>query len=1561
MRLAIRYILCVVAVVSVCVCHPGPQHWGFGFSYLAALEELAGQRRLVVYEPPLRAKDGVWLSRWIDRTTSFEDVPVGGLTVGNFWPSSFGTDHLAVVRLVGGQVIVHVYEPPQCFAVRQWSQKSVSNAASISGNFLGATAGNPRASAKDQLLIASEYNGNIRISMLNPPTSPTGTTWSKLAEADLPNVQGSFVAFACGDFWGEKKDYIALATLVGGKTRIAFYRYDVTGNRFDFVVDDRASDLPALVPGGLCAADYQKDGFDVLTMVPPFGGYQLRVAPALPGRKYDDGPQYDGKALSGQWMPGNGGYGSRKVMTGFFGAEAGNRLAFGAGRLFGYINTDLNSRYSISSAADAQISFARRSPRKDERAPYGWPAYGETVSYEINLQNTGASTIPGGSVRLKVWVDRDYRNADTDPVTCDTPDYDLLIGEDIPAYDANSPTYVSRTVTLTWPYQLILAGPRATWRKINVEDLGERWVIAVLEWAGDGNQRNNRYEFAIHGLTFHPIFRSQASLADRQPTVLGDPPSKEYLSRKLADAVQCMWERSATRDGQDVLQRLWFDSYAIGWPSDSANPSEAWQIVQAKYEGWRELDGWWGHYQGWERFNWGDGGAELHETGHLFHPLGDLYQYYTHPVFTSASSMADGTPVQIASWCWGADSFGPGQTKISWPACEMMRRFLVGARNNGISGWESLAPDRTWVRVLDRDGRPVEGAEVKLWLYGSNTPIASGTTGADGRWEITSLFGSYTLDAFGRKHYTQNQSLIHSLAQVFTVRIGQHYHDATIWGIEDTASHSRHTYMGHSMVHEAGWTWDFRTNYRATAAPPDFTVTAAVEGRKVSLEVAGPLNATYRVYRRWQPTFVRTVVGDYTATGSTVRIVQDMAEADSFDSNRFRTMYEVTRIIGTAPATPGGVQDAIESLPRSVFVTGLSNACGISDDGQGRLLVASNAGIANPFCQLFDGTTPYRELSYHFRFGHTAQKVVASKLTTGKYYATLQFADMTPEYRFDLVTPPTSAPYGYDVRNDIQPYQASSFSKTAPYWIQKSQAATRYLPGDLVIGTAASSRVNAVSGNRIYTDALVFNQSDTNPWFSGSRLAGYAGTDSARRELQSARGLTVFLRSGVEYVAIADTGNRRLVVWDASTKYVTHYQFEDAGAKPAAVAAHPLAQGKVYVLDRGTNRLYRFTFDGSSLTVDPGFPVSLVAGDWSGGKEIGLAAASPDGSTVLLAVTNASSKVVREYNEQGTVLATYNAPTGNYMGNATLDAPSDVAYVTRDGRLSLYAVDGLDRVVLLAQRLVLGVPSLGGTAVAAEFASGSLKPIRLLVLDTRETEAPAGRDLVERYTAALFEASHGTIEYRVTEYAQSESSTLLELLQRARVAKAINDGEADEVLVLARRDFLATGAYMFGNHAIALDYPPYTRAPFRRTFVVTVADIEQGLGGLLATFCRRAEKLLTRAYGSWNGYPPQHDWDRFTLYEGIAPGQAACGTLSQPPGETTVLSSSDDWLHNWPNLRGTRRALGPEDWGSGNPVAHAEWWLSHLPHAAGRDAAGMPLNWWSHIVLPSPVPSEAHR
>ncbi|MBN1511047.1 MAG: hypothetical protein JXB13_03455 [Phycisphaerae bacterium] len=1267
----------------------GPQHWGYGFSYLAAIEEADGGRRLVVYEPPMFAQDCTWPSRWLDRTTVLSDVPAGGMAIGDYWPGSFGREYLTTVRLTGGSLVVSVYEPPEYFTTDAWALKSTSTGVAVAGTLLGATAGDLRNLNKDQLLVAMQDGAAIKIAILTPPSTAAGTSWTKL-EGTLPGVVGSYLGVACGNFWGDGTDTLALATQSGGQTHVAFYQY--SGGSFSLLVSDAAADLPLIQNNGLAAADFEKDGFDALTLITSTGDFEVRVAPARPGDTYNPGPEYDGFSYAGQPLPGNGRTASLVAMTGSFSATASSRLAFGAGRVFGYIETDLNSRYAIAGGADAQIAFASRSPRKDERLPYGWPALGETVTYTINLNNNGSTVISGNQVRLKVWVNRPNRNADTDPVSADAPDYNMLISDSLPTYNASSPTYVQRAVTLSWPYSLVPAGAGATWSRLNVHDVGERWVIAVIEYAGDANRRNNRYEMALHGLTFHPIFRTQSSLADRQPTVQGDPPSKEYLSRKLADTVQCMWERSKTQAWEPVLQRLWFDSYEIGWPHDQPDPGAAWQIVQAKYEGWRELDGWWGVYQGWERFNWGDGGAELHETGHLFHPVGDLYQYTVWPTFTGAASMADGSPVQIATWMWPVDSYGSGHTRITWPACEMMRRHLVGSRNNHIEQWWTLISDRTFVRVLDRNGDPVPNAQVTLWENGSGTPVGSGVTQADGRWETTSLWGSPTTDAFGRKHY--NNACAGTA--IYTVKIGEDYVDAEVMGTETTGAHSQYTRMGHSLTDQAEWTWDFHTHYLPAAAAPDFAVTAAVQGRTAKLGIEGSAGGTYRLYRRWEPAHIRTYLGEYTAAGTTLTLTEDLGEADSYGSNRFRARYDVTRVNGDS-----------ESLPRTVQISGLGSVRGIAPAVDGKLLVAANTGIANPFCQLFDGTTPYRDLFYHFRFGHTANRVVASQVTPGQYYVTLSFSDMTPEYLFDLVTPPTGSTTAYDVRNEISGGWIAEYSASSPYTVRFNTAdeAQRFQPGDQINGSAGSARVLSVAGDTLAVDALAFSGSEHG--YNGTRLAGTPGSNAALRELQSPRGLDTLRVGDAEYVAIADTGNRRVAIWTDRTAYVTHWQTADTAARPAAIAANPTQPNAFYMLDRRTNGvswLYLFHFDGSSLSVEPGYPVVVTVSDYTNNvTELGLAAAmDPATCAPALLVTDAKNNRVVELTRFGTAWQTssaYTQATGVFAGNAALSRPSDVAYVAEGRSLKRYVVDGSNRVALVSTA-PLANPDCNGNGVA---------------------------------------------------------------------------------------------------------------------------------------------------------------------------------------------------------------------------------------------------------------------
>ena len=128
-----------------------------------------------------------------------------------------------------------------------------------------------------------------------------------------------------------------------------------------------------------------------------------------------------------------------------------------------------------------------------------------------------------------------------------------------------------------------------------------------------------------------------------------------------------------------------------------------------------------------------------------------------------------------------------------------------------------------------------------------------------------------------------------------------------------------------------------------------------------------------------------------------VVFADDMAARDWYMQGRYRAAYYVTAV---APGDAGEV----ESLPRRIYGIGVERANGLADLGGGRLLVALNCGKAEPFGAIFHGTTPVEEYIKHFRFGHTAAKIVpagaAAAAGGGKnaypsrYYATLVQADL---------------------------------------------------------------------------------------------------------------------------------------------------------------------------------------------------------------------------------------------------------------------------------------------------------------------------------------------------------------------------------------------------------------------------------------------------------------------------------------------------------------------------------------------------------------------------------------
>jgi hypothetical protein len=195
------------------------------------------------------------------------------------------------------------------------------------------------------------------------------------------------------------------------------------------------------------------------------------------------------------------------------------------------------------------------------------------------------------------------------------------------------------------------------------------------------------------------------------------------------------------------------------------------------------------------------------------------------------------------------------------------------------------------------------------------------------------------------------------------------------------------------------------------------------------------------------------------------------------------------------------------------------------------------------------------------------------------------------------------------------------------------------------------------------------------------------------------------------------------------------------------------------------------------------------------------------------------------------------------------------------------------------------------------------------------------------------------------------------ILERFKVAERVEKGEIDELWLQMMPYSGCFESTMVGDGAYECNSGPLQGVKCARLFVVMGFNYERGVGEMLEDFGHRTEAILTHVFGSWDSPKQAHAWDRFTLQDRQAPGQAACGNVHFAPNSThdydwgnptPVESSCDDWL-NYPDLKGAKRVVTCADWGNGDIRLHHKWWLAHLPHAGGR-SDGRLNHWWSYTV-----------
>ncbi|MBN2446335.1 MAG: hypothetical protein JXO22_06410 [Phycisphaerae bacterium] len=1310
------WLLTMVAALLAAPATAGPQHWGFGFGYFVTIEEDdAGHRALSVYEPPLRVKDSQWLLRWRDTSDQYGQLLPNGAAIGNFWPEGIGEEQLVLIeRDADRKLVTRVLAAPDVFSNAAWQLLGTPG---IHGPYIGgatadtiiaAAAGDVLGRGFDQLVLLEPFGNNAgfeQVVVYAPPTTPGDGEWRVIGKVPVPPL-GHAAAMAVSGFWGHDRAQVALLMRQGNTHDVVYLEINATaGNTLTYrlVARETLTNM-SRQPTCFIGEDFLKDGFAYLALgSPSTSDLAFRVAPRreqlydTPWVRADE--TFAGAKLTGQQL-GEG----RQIMTAQRQAPFGKLVAAAAGRIFGYVVTGCDERketfwksWVLKRLSDVEISFAERTPLyrlgvpkkwQDGNWPwepddhYGWPHKGEEVTYRVHIKNNGKDPIEGGRITLRAWVDTPDRNADTLPNSASTVSFTTTLEDPLPPFDPANPQYAIVDIKFPWPFDLIQP-PGWTWKKINVREIGERWLVMRLDYHDDQNARNDRYEMALNALLLRPVYRDDDevnTLAFRAPTVLGDPESKEYITRKLADAVQCMWERSRTSTGDDVWQRVAFVGYRLGWP---CNREQDWSY----FEGPRELQKWIGLWGDFERFNPHDGGAELHETCHLFQRIGDLYHYYVFPTSTRRIHMADGAPVQVYTYAWARDSYSDGFAILGEGTCDL-HRYVEGVRYGLGWPWHRMLPDKVFVRVLDRDGLPIPSAKVTRWScspHVSNEESA-GVTESDGRWDTGLPCGTVdTFEPLGLPLY--NDPVYDALSHIFTVDLDG-YSDFAVLGAEDVNSHSRYALMAHSLTDRAGWTWDMHTLYKPGAPKPTFGLAAAVRERNVVLRIESRPAATYRLYRRWEPTYNFELIAERVADEEELVFQDDMGTADWFTHDRYRATYYVTESI-----------EGVESLPRRVYGMAITRASGLSDLGAGRLLVTTNAGKAEPFVMVMNETAPAEELIKHFRFGHTARRVVASIENPQRYYATLSSADLPDDERsFDLIQfdKPDRFQNQYPVLQAIATAEVKSFSADRRFSIElaapDTNASTAINVGDVVINAGRAdrrSRVSTINGNTLELEEAIFDKGQSeglrvNIEFGGGR----PGRGKENRELRDPRGLATLRAGDAEFVAIADTGNDRLVVWNSTTRFVAQWQTKDW--HPVAVARHPEFSDRCFVLSRnadGNSRLYLLKLDGQRLSPERGYPVPVRVREGEDGTEMGLAAAiDPRDGRVVVAVTDATRRLVYEMKFdllQWKTIATHGSAIGAVAGPERLINPTDVAYSLVAGELELFALDDHNRVVRL--------------------------------------------------------------------------------------------------------------------------------------------------------------------------------------------------------------------------------------------------------------------------------------
>ncbi len=178
----------------------------------------------------------------------------------------------------------------------------------------------------------------------------------------------------------------------------------------------------------------------------------------------------------------------------------------------------------------------------------------------------------------------------------------------------------------------------------------------------------------------------------------------------------------------------------------------------------------------------------------------------------------------------------------------------------------------------------------------------------------------------------------------------------------------------------------------------------------------------------------------------------------------------------------------------------------------------------------------------------------------------------------------------------------------------------------------------------------------------------------------------------------------------------------------------------------------------------------------------------------------------------------------------------------------------------------------------------------------------------------------------------------------------------DEVWLFGAPGFSWWESTMAGSGSYYCNSDPVPDVKCSRRFIIMGFNYERGVDCMLEDLGHRTESIMWHIFGSWEA-DDKTDWNKFTLYDKIAPGNAQVGNIHFAPNSDKdydwgnkkfVESYCDDW-YTYPLLTGKKRIVNCEEWGNGDMRKHHIWWFKHLPHAKGKSGAVL-NNWWRYVM-----------